>query len=78
MLGPARPDRDARKRADETGQAYLVTLSRAGSLMNVALNTESDILRAWTAHINTIIYTKSVNETIKPKIHGGLIVDILS
>ena len=39
-----------------TGQAYSETLRRAGPRMRVALNTETNILRAWNARVRTNIY----------------------
>ena len=39
-----------------TGQAYSETLRRAGPRMPVALNTETNILRAWNARVRTSIH----------------------
>ena len=40
---------------NQTGQAYSETLRRAGPRMPVALNTETNILRAWNARVRTSI-----------------------
>ena len=39
---------------NQTGQAYSETLRRAGPRMPVALNSETNILRAWNARVRTI------------------------
>ena len=41
---------------NRTDQAYSETLRWAGPRMPVALNTETNILRAWNARVRTSIY----------------------